>query len=160
MHSYNSKTIKIDIYDSGDKKGLIALVTAVLAEYNFKFDQKLDSDVYNIKEVYINGGGLFFIAKDGEKVVGCVGVRKISVDLAELRRIYLYPEYRVSGVGMKLAEKALNFCREKRFKKIVLDTTERNRAAMVFFTKLGFKVIKQEGEKIFYEMGLGGQQAE
>ncbi len=160
MHSNNSKTIRIDIYTPGDENELIVLVTAVLAEYNFKFDQKLDADMYNIEETYINAGGLFLVAKDDGRVVGCAGVRRISDDLAELRRIYLYPEYRISGVGMKLAEKALNFCRQKRFNKIVLDTTERNRAAIVFFTKLGFTVIKKEGEKIFYEMRLDCQQAE
>jgi ribosomal protein S18 acetylase RimI-like enzyme len=156
----NSKSVKIDIYTSEDDKKLIALVTAVLAEHNFKFDQKLDADMYSIGEAYINGGGLFFVAKDGEKVVGCAGVRRISSELAELRRIYLLPEYRGSGMGRMLVEKALNFCREKKHEKVVLDTTERNKAAIALFTKLGFKVVKQEGEKMFFEMRLGGPPAE
>jgi len=156
----NSKSIKIDIYTPEDEKALIALVTAVLAEHNFEFDQKLDADMYNIREAYINGGGLFFVVKDGKKVVGCAGIRRISGELAELRRIYLLSKYRGSGVGRMLVEGALNFCREKKYEKVVLDTTERNTAAMALFTKLGFKVVKQVGEKIFLEMKLGSPQAE
>ncbi len=160
MHNNKPKTVKIDIYTPGDEKELIVLMTAVLTEHNFRFDQKLDADMYNIKELYINQGGLFFVAKDGEKVVGCAGVRRISGDLAELRRVYLYPEYRGFGVGGMLVERALNFCREKKYNKVVLDTTERNKAARALFTRFGFIVVKQDGEKMFLEMKLSSPQAE
>lgn len=47
-------------------------------------------------------GGLFMLAWRGEEPVGCVGVRLLSAEIAELKRMFVTPAVRRLGYGSEL----------------------------------------------------------
>ena len=77
-----------------------------------------------------------------EPGLGCVGVRPVDATTAEMKRLYVRPQARGSGLGRKLAEKAIAAAREKGYKRIVLDTMAgKMDRAIALYRSLGFREI-------------------
>ena len=50
-------------------------------------------------------GALLLCFADNENAAGCAGVRKFSEGIAELKRLYVKPDYRSLKIGKRLLEK-------------------------------------------------------
>jgi putative acetyltransferase len=80
---------------------------------------------------------LFLAADDG----GCVALRLLSPDTAEMKRLYVRPAHRGTRLGRALAEAAIAAAREAGCVRIVLDTLPQMREAQALYALLGFKAI-------------------
>ena len=72
---------------------------------------------------------------------GCVALRMLGRDTAEMKRLYVRPAHRGQGLGRALAEGAIAAAREARCARIVLDTLPQMREAQAMYALLGFKPI-------------------
>jgi putative acetyltransferase len=105
-----------------------------------------DSDIDEIEKAYTEQEGAFLIAKEKRRIIGTIGVFRINNDFVQLRRWYLHPEFRGKGIGRKLLEKTIAFCRKQGYIGIItISEVELNRALKVY-TKAGFKVFKKTKE--------------
>lgn len=60
-----------------------------------------------------------------------------------LNDLYITPDFRKNGVGKKLIEQALEFCRNNQAAYVTLQTAHTNTAAQALYKKLGFEEEKQ-----------------
>ena len=109
-----------------DVNGLVELVRTTLAEFGIAFGQgaATDDQLRDLPESYSSEGGAFFVAVDGESVIGTAGVALIEPAVFELRKMYLSPTTRGRGLGQQLFDACLKHVVNKGGKRIVLDTTE------------------------------------
>ncbi|WP_313344705.1 helix-turn-helix domain-containing GNAT family N-acetyltransferase [Sedimentibacter sp.] len=77
------------------------------------------------------------------EVIGCIGVVGHG-DRAQLRWFLLHPNYRGIGLGKRLLNCALSYCREKGFKFVFLDTTNDLETAIAMYTKAGFIKVAEK----------------
>jgi GNAT superfamily N-acetyltransferase len=82
-------------------------------------------------------GGLWLAAADG-RPVGCVALRPLTVELCEIKRMYVQPECRGAGVGRRLGERALAAAASAGYRRACLDTLASMAAAMALYRSLGF----------------------
>src|SRR3989344_9288418 len=75
----------------------------------------------------------FFVANEGEKIIGCVSLEIYSPRLAEIRSLVVLKEYRKSGIGTKLVKRCLREARKQNVYE-VLSITDK----IEFFNRLGF----------------------
>lgn len=75
------------------------------------------------------------------QAVGCVAVRKLAGDIAELKRLYVRPDFRALHLGKRLLELALEAARKTGYKRIRLDTVASMEAALRLYTMAGFYPI-------------------
>jgi GNAT superfamily N-acetyltransferase len=85
-----------------------------------------------------------WIAELGGQRVGSVFVVKENEETAKLRMLILTPEARGHGLGARLTDEAMNFAREKGYKKMVLWTNSCLLAARAIYEKRGFKLTQSE----------------
>jgi len=80
----------------------------------------------------------FWVAQFDDEIVGMIGVQRISDNSAEIRRLRVRDTFRRKGIGTKLMEHAISFCREKQFLKVVLDVRIERDPAIKMFDNFGF----------------------
>lgn len=83
----------------------------------------------------------YLIATIDQQVVGGSGIASFndSVDICELRKLFLLPESRGLGIGKALAEQCLAYAKSKGYKRCYLDTLSNMKPAIALYEKLGFK---------------------
>ncbi len=69
-----------------------------------------------------------------------VGVQKTSEHEAEIRRLRVRADYRRKGLGTRLMEQALSFCRHHGYLKVTLDVRIERGPAIALFEKFGFSL--------------------
>ena len=142
--------IKIVGYRKEDKDGVIDLVSKTLFEI-FGSKPKNIEDLDKIEEEYFQKNGIFYVAKENGKIVGTIAVKEES-GRARLKRIYVDKDYRGKEVGQKLLNKIIEFSKRKGYRKIITSTSPKMKAGIEFYKKNGFKKIKKEKDRIFFEL--------
>lgn len=80
----------------------------------------------------------FIVAKDDDKLIGCVRIKEMADDCLELASLVVLEEYRGKGIGSKLIKEILK--KEKRRPIYLLCFMERKN----FYSNLGFTLIEKE----------------
>lgn len=72
-------------------------------------------------------------------LVGMVGVQHHEEGVGEIRRLRVHPDHRRRGLGSRLLETAIRFCRDSGCLKVQLDTFVDRDAAMRLFDRFHFR---------------------
>lgn len=96
-------------------------------------------DLDDIEMAYLREGNHFWVAEEGPDVIGMVGIQKHEEGVGEIRRLRVRPDCRRRGVGAKLLETALAFCRDREYLKVNLDTYVDRGPAVKLFEKFHFR---------------------
>ena len=107
-----------------------ARVAKEMAEFLSRFDETRD--------------GLWIVSLN-DRIEGGIAIDGIRArtDGAHLRWFILSPEVRDRGLGHRLMEETISFCKEKDYKKIYLETFEGLHAARHLYEKFGFRLVHQ-----------------
>lgn len=146
-------------YQDSDKDAVWQLhVDGLNQTGSFIFDPQLDSDFENIKRVYIENSGDFFVASLNDTVIGMGALRKVDFDTAEIKRMRVSIKHQRKGLGSTILEKLIQRAKELGYKKLILDTSERQDAAKQLYEKFGFEEYDRKRlgghETIFYKLDL------
>lgn len=121
------------------------VVKKLLLDYRQEFDDEtcftsFEDEMENIERLYSDPRKhkLIAVEQPGNKIVGCVGLRALSSDVSEMKRLYVIPAHRKSGLGKKLAEEIISIAKKMKFKSMVLDTMHEMKAAQQLYEDLGF----------------------
>lgn len=111
------------------------------------------ADIENVAAAYFadEGQSAFWVARYDNQVVGMIGVQHTAKSVGEVRRLRVRQDFRRRGVGTKLMEKAIVFCHEHSYLKVVLDVRIEREPAIKLFEKFGFALSRSrdvEGRKM------------
>lgn len=86
---------------------------------------------------------IWIVERAGD-VLGCIGIINAGDDVAQLRWFLLHPELRGRGMGRELMDRALAFCRESGYHRVILWTAAPLTAATHLYRSYGFELTSQE----------------
>ena len=103
--------------------------------------QGFEEEVRDLPGKYAPPSGTLVLAFNDDELVGCVGVRPIDDEIAEMKRLYVRPTGRGLGLGRTLAEAAIRFATVTGYSRMRLDTLPQMDRAQDLYRSLGFMPI-------------------
>jgi len=103
--------------------------------------QNFAHELEHFENEYSSPFGAFLLAQEKGACVGCVGLRKLSDTVGEIKRLYVAPSARGLGLGAALARGIVEEGRRLRYARLVLDTLPSMLEARALYRTLGFKPI-------------------
>lgn len=91
-----------------------------------------------------NDGGELWIAEINGEIVGSIAITKSSDEIAQLRWFVLKEDYHGRGIGKKLMETALDFCKEQHYHHVFLWTVNILEAARHLYRKYNFTLTEEK----------------
>ena len=155
--------MEIITYTDKYKEQTIELIFDILENEFGHHSKSGRPDLYRIPQEYQISNGNFWLAIDGEDVVGTVALRDCGDNQGFLERMYVKKELRRAGVGGKLFSTLLDFAKTKNYKEIFLSTWKDTISANNFYIKNGFQRIeslpesianRSSSDNIFYKLEL------
>ncbi|HEX5535281.1 MAG TPA: GNAT family N-acetyltransferase [Actinomycetales bacterium] len=85
-------------------------------------------------------GGFLVVTVDGG-MAGCAGLRRHDDEAAELKRMYVRPEYRRRGVARWLLEAVEDRARELGYRRLLLETGAAQPEAIALYEACGYEPV-------------------
>lgn len=130
----------------GDIGYLIYLHGWIYAEecgYNHVFEGYVCKTFYDFLEKYSPEKDRIWFAEINGEMIGSIAIVSHSDIKAQLRWFIIHPSFRGTGLGRDLFDKAINYCYDRKFQKVFLDTTQDQQTAIKMYRKQGFKKVSQ-----------------
>jgi N-acetylglutamate synthase-like GNAT family acetyltransferase len=111
-----------------------AYVAVGLGEFVKSFDERKDR---------------LWIAEDTGRVVGSIAIAGLPQRKAQLRWFLVHPDARGQGLGRRLINEALQFCRDHDFESVFLWTISELKVAAHLYKQAGFALREQKTHSIW-----------
>lgn len=129
----------------------IAIARALFQEYADALGidlcfQGFTDELRDLPGAYAPPRGELLLGWDGDDAAGCVALRPLPAprggdDVCEMKRLYVRPAQRKTGLGRALAEAIIAAARDRGYARMRLDTLATMTPAMTLYRALGFVEI-------------------
>jgi GNAT superfamily N-acetyltransferase len=119
------------------------LITELLGDLSVRYGGSGDDTPVSPTD-FDRPDGRFFIAADGDELVGCVGWRRHGAD-AELKRMFTTPAARGRGVARLLLAEVESSAREAGLRRVILETGDKQPEAIGLYLSAGYERIEDFG---------------
>ena len=128
--------------DESETDEVRALLRAYADSLPFELEfQDFERELAQLPGAYAPPRGALLVAHGGGRVTGCVALRPLADDLCEMKRLYVLPAARGTGLGRRLATAVVAEARRLGYARIRLDTTPGMAVAQALYDELGFTEI-------------------
>lgn len=161
--------IAIAPFEPGYEQQVVGLIVPIQREeFGVAITAEEQPDLLSIPDFYQRGGGNFWLALHGRRVVGTVALLDIGAGQGALRKMFVHRDYRggALGVSRRLLGALLEWAPAHGIAQIFLGTTSKYLAAHRFYEKNGFAAIARQDlppsfpvmavDSLFYTKDLRG----
>jgi ribosomal protein S18 acetylase RimI-like enzyme len=124
----------------------IAAAAELFAEYAQALDvdlsfQGFETELATLPGAYAPPAGRILLALDVAATAGCVALRPLEGRICEMKRLFVRPAYRGTGLGRVLAREVLALGAGLGYERMRLDTLPAMGTAIALYRSLGFEEI-------------------
>ena len=103
--------------------------------------QNYDDEIAHLEDKYGPPRGRFYLLYVDGALAGCVGMKPLDDQHAELKRLYVRPAFRGENLGEYLTKRILDDARQAGYSHVLLDTLPPLKTALALYRRLGFYEI-------------------
>lgn len=154
---FTGKQLKSDMFTLRSHRpgdiGYISYRHAAFYSQNYGFDVSFDAYVasamaqfvaqYDPQKEYL------WVVEDDSTIVGSIAIVKAEEGVAQLRWFLVEPQARGKGLGKKLIHEALEFCKQRNYRKIILWTVSKMEVARRLYARCGFQITRTNTHQIW-----------
>ena len=131
--------VAIRPYSPGDA-GYVAYIQMKFYQMHYAFNEIFEYYLLaSLAEFVKSGdGNRLWVAECGGTIIGSIAIVKTQDYTAQLRWFYVDARFQGKGIGQRLMDTAMQFCREQRYRHIFLWTARPLDAAKHLYEKYGF----------------------
>ena len=132
-----------------------SILKYTLNQYKLYYRNSIETDYKDINSWLFDGKSNLWVACLNESIVGSIGIcqfkdenrlpfsvkSKLKLEIIELKRMYVFKNFRGLGIASKLLVNLENWCKKYKYKQIILSTTSYQIEAINFYQKNGFNLI-------------------
>ena len=100
--------------------------------------QGFESELAALPGRYGPPSGRLLLAIDGDRPIGCVGLRDLGEGACEMKRLYVAEGGRGQGLGRRLVETIIEKAKQAGYTRMRLDTTPDMTTAQELYRSIGF----------------------
>lgn len=141
---------RADILSPAAQSLIAALNVELLGRYPEEGACHFQLDAHEVAE----GQGAFLIAYRSGKPVGCGAIRRIELQVGEIKRMYVAPSERGRGVGRAILDTLETEARALRLSRLMLETGVRQSEAQALYRRAGFSQIPPFGEYVHSPLSI------
>ncbi|HET7163225.1 MAG TPA: GNAT family N-acetyltransferase [Rhodanobacteraceae bacterium] len=133
-------------FNQVDGTDLVATARELFREYAAAIGTDLEyqgftAELAALPAPYVPPRGALLIASSESGVAGCVALRPLDEQRGEMKRLYVRPAYRKTGLGKSLVEAMIDAARRVGYRELRLDTLPSMASAQALYRRLGFVEI-------------------
>jgi GNAT superfamily N-acetyltransferase len=123
-----------------ERGAVLAIFTEFVTSPSVSLDfQGNDQDFAALPGKYAPPAGAILLGWHEEQVAGCVAMRPADTGICEMKRLYVRPSARGTGLGRRLAEAILSCARQAGYSEMRLDVLPEFDRARRLYDELGFR---------------------
>lgn len=133
-------------YQPAHHAGAVSVITDAQEEFGIAINYASQPDLDNIENFYQKASGNFWVALDGDHVIGTIALLDAGQRIGIIRKMFLHPECRgdANRTAQRLFDTLLAWARQHDFQHIYLGTIDKFQAAARFYLRNGFALIDKE----------------
>jgi DNA-binding MarR family transcriptional regulator/GNAT superfamily N-acetyltransferase len=137
-------TVDIDVVDPRSPAAQSAL-RQYFGELDDRFRSGFDPDAGSAADVAAMRApdGAFLVMRSDHETVGCGGVQRIDDGTAEIKRMWIHPDWRGLGLGGRMLTRLEAVGRTLGRTRVVLDTNETLTEAIAMYERAGYHPIER-----------------
>ncbi|MCR5135706.1 MAG: GNAT family N-acetyltransferase [Oscillospiraceae bacterium] len=112
------------------------IFTASLEQQNY------DEEITRLEEKYSPPEGRIYLVYIEDSLAGCVGMKKSDALHAELKRLYIRPEFRGHCLGERLVRQIMEDAKTAGYRWLRLDTLPGLKTALALYRRMGFYEVE------------------
>lgn len=102
----------------------------------------LERELASLPGPYAPPNGSLQLAMVGDRAAGCVALKRVDTTTAELKRMYVRPEFRGRSVGTLLVTALIRDARQLGYQRIILDSLKIMTQAHQIYRSVGFELTQ------------------
>ena len=104
--------------------------------------QNYDEEIAHLEDKYGLPKGRIYLVYVDDSLAGCVGMKPSDETHAELKRLFVRPEFRGYNLGEKLVRRIMEDARKEGYAFLRLDTLPGLKSALKLYRRLGFYEVE------------------
>jgi N-acetylglutamate synthase-like GNAT family acetyltransferase len=140
-------------FDASDIAKIIERHRTIYQE-EFGYNSDFGDYVENLLKVNIE---CIWIAESAGDFAGCISIVRVDDRTAQLRKFLVEPKMRGQGIGKKLIQCLIDYCKKKKYEKIFLWTVDELLAARKLYQEFGFELTESKPKRLLWGKSITEQ---